>query len=207
MRLMNAYSNNVTFYSTEHVSAFLSQMRQRVLWFALKNRGGTLRFLYILPTYPRYSRAECVCVWLSLFENFRASGSDTWSQEDFSTTPCMWVGYAREKKSALSSFPCGRELKMVLLFWIAIWYAVCIVDSPLIIIMSSTTRALSLLSNILFVMQVLIVHGGLFSKDGVKLDDIRKIDRNRQPPDSGMCSGIGNCEGKNNFRVTFICHF
>ena len=29
------------------------------------------------------------------------------------------------------------------------------------------------------------MHGGLFSKDGVKLDDIRKIDRNRQPPDEG----------------------
>ncbi|XP_061434540.1 serine/threonine-protein phosphatase 5 [Lethenteron reissneri] len=36
--------------------------------------------------------------------------------------------------------------------------------------------------------RVLIMHGGLFSEDGVTLDDIRKIDRNRQPPDSGpMC--------------------
>ncbi|KAK2712350.1 hypothetical protein QYM36_011140 [Artemia franciscana] len=33
--------------------------------------------------------------------------------------------------------------------------------------------------------RVLVMHGGLFSKDGVKLDDIRKIDRNRQPPDEG----------------------
>lgn len=33
-----------------------------------------------------------------------------------------------------------------------------------------------------------VMHGGLFSEDGVTLDDIRKIDRNRQPPDSGkMC--------------------
>ncbi|XP_025070091.1 serine/threonine-protein phosphatase 5-like [Alligator sinensis] len=33
-----------------------------------------------------------------------------------------------------------------------------------------------------------IMHGGLFSEDGVTLDDIRKIERNRQPPDSGpMC--------------------
>lgn len=32
------------------------------------------------------------------------------------------------------------------------------------------------------------MHGGLFSEDGVKLDDLRKIDRNRQPPESGpMC--------------------
>lgn len=29
------------------------------------------------------------------------------------------------------------------------------------------------------------MHGGLFSKDGVTLDDIRKIDRNRQPPEEG----------------------
>ncbi|KAK2167212.1 hypothetical protein LSH36_31g05027 [Paralvinella palmiformis] len=36
--------------------------------------------------------------------------------------------------------------------------------------------------------KVLIMHGGLFSEDGVTLDDIRKVDRNRQPPDSGiMC--------------------
>uniref|UniRef100_R7VX63 Serine/threonine-protein phosphatase 5 n=1 Tax=Columba livia TaxID=8932 RepID=R7VX63_COLLI len=33
--------------------------------------------------------------------------------------------------------------------------------------------------------RVLIMHGGLFSEDGVTLDDIRKIERNRQPPDSG----------------------
>lgn len=36
--------------------------------------------------------------------------------------------------------------------------------------------------------KVLIMHGGLFSEDGVTLDDIRKIERSRQPPDSGpMC--------------------
>mmetsp|Transcript_9265 Transcript_9265/g.14839 ORF Transcript_9265/g.14839 Transcript_9265/m.14839 type:complete len:502 (-) Transcript_9265:221-1726(-) len=36
--------------------------------------------------------------------------------------------------------------------------------------------------------KVLVVHGGLFSKDNVTLEDIRKIDRNRQPPESGiMC--------------------
>ena len=30
-----------------------------------------------------------------------------------------------------------------------------------------------------------MMHGGLFSEDGVTLDDLRKIERNRQPPDSG----------------------
>ncbi|XP_010781985.1 serine/threonine-protein phosphatase 5-like [Notothenia coriiceps] len=32
------------------------------------------------------------------------------------------------------------------------------------------------------------MHGGLFSEDGVTLEDLRKVERNRQPPDSGpMC--------------------
>mmetsp|Transcript_57149 Transcript_57149/g.180878 ORF Transcript_57149/g.180878 Transcript_57149/m.180878 type:complete len:496 (+) Transcript_57149:241-1728(+) len=36
--------------------------------------------------------------------------------------------------------------------------------------------------------KVFVVHGGLFSTDGVTLDDIRKIDRVREPPDEGiMC--------------------
>uniref|UniRef100_A0A8C5QV46 Serine/threonine-protein phosphatase n=1 Tax=Leptobrachium leishanense TaxID=445787 RepID=A0A8C5QV46_9ANUR len=36
--------------------------------------------------------------------------------------------------------------------------------------------------------RVLIMHGGLFSEDGVTLEQIRSIERNRQPPDSGpMC--------------------
>lgn len=34
--------------------------------------------------------------------------------------------------------------------------------------------------------KVFIVHGGLFSKDGVTLDDIRKVDRVREPPDEGL---------------------
>eukprot|EP00123_Amoebidium_parasiticum_P015548 comp23027_c0_seq1/m.36795 comp23027_c0_seq1/g.36795 ORF comp23027_c0_seq1/g.36795 comp23027_c0_seq1/m.36795 type:complete len:493 (-) comp23027_c0_seq1:71-1549(-) len=34
--------------------------------------------------------------------------------------------------------------------------------------------------------KILAVHGGLFSKDGVTLDDIRKVDRFREPPDSGL---------------------
>ena len=29
------------------------------------------------------------------------------------------------------------------------------------------------------------MHGGLFSEDDVTLDDIRKVDRNRQPPETG----------------------
>ncbi|MDP2438112.1 MAG: PP5 family serine/threonine-protein phosphatase [archaeon] len=36
--------------------------------------------------------------------------------------------------------------------------------------------------------RVLVVHGGLFAQDGVTLKDIENIDRNREPPDSGiMC--------------------
>ena len=30
------------------------------------------------------------------------------------------------------------------------------------------------------------MHGGLFSNDDVTLEDIKNVDRNRQPPDSGM---------------------
>merc|ERR1719265_2826481 len=33
--------------------------------------------------------------------------------------------------------------------------------------------------------QVFVVHGGLFSEDNVKLDSIRKIDRNDEPPNEG----------------------
>ncbi|XP_066138283.1 serine/threonine-protein phosphatase 5 [Euwallacea fornicatus] len=36
--------------------------------------------------------------------------------------------------------------------------------------------------------RVMVMHGGLFSRDDVTLDEIRKIDRNRQPPEEGpMC--------------------
>ncbi|KAL0270388.1 UNVERIFIED_CONTAM: hypothetical protein PYX00_007815 [Menopon gallinae] len=34
--------------------------------------------------------------------------------------------------------------------------------------------------------RVLVMHGGLFSEDDVTLDDIRKIERNRQPPEKGL---------------------
>ncbi|XP_055956843.1 serine/threonine-protein phosphatase 5 isoform X2 [Patella vulgata] len=36
--------------------------------------------------------------------------------------------------------------------------------------------------------KIMVCHGGLFSDPAVTLDDIRKVDRNRQPPESGiMC--------------------
>lgn len=40
------------------------------------------------------------------------------------------------------------------------------------------------------VTKVLVMHGGLFSQDNVKLDDIRKIDRNKQPPNEGLMCEI-----------------
>ena len=33
-----------------------------------------------------------------------------------------------------------------------------------------------------------MLHGGLFSRDDVTLDDLRKIDRFREPPDEGQMS-------------------
>lgn len=38
--------------------------------------------------------------------------------------------------------------------------------------------------------RVLVVHGGLFSKDGVTLSDIEKIDRNKDIPESGLMCDI-----------------
>jgi hypothetical protein len=38
--------------------------------------------------------------------------------------------------------------------------------------------------------RVLVVHGGLFQKDGVTLEEIAKIDRFREPPESGLMSDI-----------------
>ena len=35
-----------------------------------------------------------------------------------------------------------------------------------------------------------MLHGGLFNEDGVTLDDIRKVDRCREPPDSGIMCDI-----------------
>jgi serine/threonine-protein phosphatase 5 len=38
--------------------------------------------------------------------------------------------------------------------------------------------------------KVMICHGGLFSKDGVKLSDIKKIDRVREPPEEGLMTEL-----------------
>lgn len=40
------------------------------------------------------------------------------------------------------------------------------------------------------VSRVLVMHGGLFSQDNVRLEDIRKIDRNKQPPNDGLMCEI-----------------
>ena len=38
--------------------------------------------------------------------------------------------------------------------------------------------------------KALVVHGGLFQRDGVKLSEIRAIPRGREPPDSGLMSDL-----------------
>lgn len=38
--------------------------------------------------------------------------------------------------------------------------------------------------------KIFVVHGGLFSVDGIKLDDIRAIDRFREPPEEGLMCEI-----------------
>jgi len=38
--------------------------------------------------------------------------------------------------------------------------------------------------------KIFVCHGGIFGEDGVKLDQIRKIDRFRQPPESGLMCDI-----------------
>ncbi|KXZ53876.1 hypothetical protein GPECTOR_6g794 [Gonium pectorale] len=39
--------------------------------------------------------------------------------------------------------------------------------------------------------RVLVLHGGLFSQDGVTLDDIRQVDRFKEPPEDGiMCDAL-----------------
>ena len=49
--------------------------------------------------------------------------------------------------------------------------------------------------------EILIVHGGLFSKDGVTLEDIRKIKRFREVPESGiMCELLWSDPSKINGR-------
>ena len=38
--------------------------------------------------------------------------------------------------------------------------------------------------------KVFVTHGGLFKRDGVTLDEIRKVDRKHQPPDEGLMSDM-----------------
>jgi len=38
--------------------------------------------------------------------------------------------------------------------------------------------------------KVFVLHGGLFSKDGVTLDDIKKLDRYKEPPEEGLMSDM-----------------
>lgn len=60
--------------------------------------------------------------------------------------------------------------------------------------------------------KVFVVHGGLFSKDNVTLDDIRKVDRDREPPDEGLMTemlwsdpqpGTGRMASKRGVGVAF----
>mmetsp|Transcript_24751 Transcript_24751/g.21936 ORF Transcript_24751/g.21936 Transcript_24751/m.21936 type:complete len:330 (-) Transcript_24751:183-1172(-) len=49
--------------------------------------------------------------------------------------------------------------------------------------------------------KVMVVHGGLFSEDGVKLDDLRSINRIREPPEAGhMCEMLWSDPHKSNGR-------
>jgi serine/threonine-protein phosphatase 5 len=48
----------------------------------------------------------------------------------------------------------------------------------------------TLLLCILLLLQVFVVHGGLVSTDGVTLDEIERIQRNHEPPDSGLMSDL-----------------
>merc|ERR1719230_790392 len=60
--------------------------------------------------------------------------------------------------------------------------------------------------------KVFVVHGGLFSKDGVTLDDIRKVNRIQEPPDEGLMTemlwsdprpGTGRIASKRGVGVAF----
>lgn len=41
--------------------------------------------------------------------------------------------------------------------------------------------------------RVIVLHGGLFSRDDVTLDDLRAIDRFREPPDEGLMCEVSTC--------------
>lgn len=49
--------------------------------------------------------------------------------------------------------------------------------------------------------RVLIMHGGLFSSDSVTLDDIRAVDRNKQPPEDGKQFKKNSCRVAIDFAV------
>merc|ERR1719230_549755 len=60
--------------------------------------------------------------------------------------------------------------------------------------------------------KIFCTHGGLFSRDGVKLDDIRAIDRDCEPPDEGLMTemlwsdpqpGLGRVPSKRGVGVAF----
>eukprot|EP01068_Selenidium_serpulae_P018486 Selendium_serpulae@DN6461_c0_g1_i1.p3 len=60
--------------------------------------------------------------------------------------------------------------------------------------------------------KIFVVHGGLFSTDGVKLSDIAALDRNREPPDEGLMSELlwsdpqakpGRCPSKRGVACSF----
>jgi len=49
--------------------------------------------------------------------------------------------------------------------------------------------------------KVFVTHGGLFSKDGIKLDEIRKTKRDKEPGDEGiMCDCLWSDPTDNNGR-------
>ena len=60
--------------------------------------------------------------------------------------------------------------------------------------------------------KVLVVHGGLFSQDNVKLEDLKAIDRFREPPERGLmceilwsdpCKMLGRHPSKRGVGVSF----
>jgi diadenosine tetraphosphatase ApaH/serine/threonine PP2A family protein phosphatase len=61
------------------------------------------------------------------------------------------------------------------------------------VLLTTTTTSLlpsTLLLGTLLLLQVFVVHGGLVSTDGATLDEIERIQRNHEPPDSGLMSDL-----------------
>lgn len=50
----------------------------------------------------------------------------------------------------------------------------------------SYTAAIQLPLAFVIEQRIFVTHGGLFSRDGVTLDEIRQIDRFKQPPNEGI---------------------